>query len=400
MENILLNRTKLISALDKIDPEEFYSDAFEVIKNKIIIPIKQNKLNDYLIADDELEKVSFCKGLDSIHNRTKMTIGRYVRRNLDVQYQSLRDGDLNLFAKLLNIQLLSLEQIEKNITFLTGDDIIDFYKNHDSDIHSCMTGHDSYKTRLYALNPDKVSLAVYDNKSRALLWTTDDSNKILDRIYPDDGCFTSFLLEHWAKLKGYKNYDEMEDVSKRFYISLKHDDDVFPYLDTFCHGKKSKKIIKLCNNYFYKQNVLLRCTNGELGNIDICMFCEKTNIHSDFIYYGATTFSKHKFICQKCYSKHTVICDYCHRNSIRNNVYKRGNNKICLICLKQQAKPCTNCGEKLIKSYSKINVNGFDCYLCDNCSMNYYTCSKCNTIRDEEKYPKTIKRNRFYCPDC
>lgn len=400
MENILLNRTRLISALDNLSKESCgYCESvlYDVIENKIIIPIKENRLNDYLIVEDD-EMVSFCKGLKSLRNRSKLSIGRYIRRNLGVDSNDLGDYELDDLVKTIKLNLLSLEQIEKNIVFYTGDDIVDFYKNCDKDIHSCMTGKDSYKTKLYALNPNKVCLAVYDNKSRGLLWTLDKPKKVLDRVYPDDQSFNSTLLKHWAKLKGYYNYEDM-DTDKHFYVSLKHDN-IFPYLDTFFFGKKSKNIIKLCNNRFYKQNAVLDSSSGQLTTIATCMFCKKTNNNNDFRYCGTNSINMYNFVCQSCYDKYTITCNFCNNNSIQNNIYKKGNKKICLYCLKKNAKPCTNCGKKLIKNYIKINVNGFDCCLCDDCSMNYYACSKCNSVRDEEKSPKTIKRNRFYCSEC
>src|SRR5690606_15960865 len=68
---------------------------------------------------------------------------------------------------------------------ITGDALYDGVDTGEFG-RSCMTGgHDG--PRLYAENPDKVAVvAVYRNgypHGRALLWTTDDGEKFLDRIY-------------------------------------------------------------------------------------------------------------------------------------------------------------------------------------------------------------------------
>lgn len=399
MQKIIEGRTRLISALENLNNKYYYLDDFDLIKKDIIIPIKENRLNDYLIACEDGEKVSFCKGLDNINKRISISLGKYIRRNLKVDY--IYEAALDWFVKDIKIKLSSIEDIEKNIVFYTGQEIERFYQDIDkkSKLHSCMTGEDAFKTRLYALNPDKVSLVVYNNVARALLWETDKGSKVLDRIYPDDESFNVFLLKHWANKKGYLDYDSASDSSKHFYISLKHDN-IFPYFDTFYFGKKTRKIIKVCNRSFCKQNVYLQLTDGRAEELVICMFCKKTNIKFDFCYYGENNLSKHRHICNSCAKTCYVDCDYCRLSFIEKDLTAFNSKKICKYCLDKKTKPCDKCSFPLTGSYYKIPIDGIDNYFCENCAIDYYTCFKCDTIKDENIFPKTIKRNNFYCPDC
>ena len=400
MEKIIEGRTKLISALESLDKTRYFKDDLDSINEFIINPIKENRLNDYLIACEDGEKVSFCKGLDNINKRIPISLGKYIRRNLPYVI-GMCEQALDYLVKDIKANLLSIEDIEKNIVFYTGQDIENFYEDvgKRSKLGSCMTGNDAFKTRLYALNPDKVSLVVYSNKARALLWQPDNGPKILDRIYPDDESSNVFVLTNWANKKGYLTYNSTEECNKNFYVTLKHDN-VFPYLDTFYFGKKSRKIIKVCNRSFCKQNVCLQSTHGVAEDIGVCIFCKKTNVKYDFFYYGDNNLNKHRHICRSCAKTCFVNCDSCKSELIEKDLIEFDSKKICKHCLDKQAKPCDKCHSPLFDSYYKIPINGNDNYLCEDCAINYYTCSKCDSIKDENIFPKTIKRNNFYCPDC
>ena len=80
---------------------------------------------------------------------------------------------------------------------------------------------------------------------------------------------------------------------------------------------------------------------------------------------------------------------------IEKDLIEFDSKKICKHCLDKQANPCNKCSASLIDSYYKIPIDGIDNYLCENCAVDYYTCFKCDTIKDENIFPKTIKRMEY-----
>jgi hypothetical protein len=242
--------------------------------------IDNNENNHYLAFANDFEKVTFAKCDEEIYDeskRTKLSLGKYIRRQLNFSDKAFSDTALSFLCNKVKELTFSPSDIEKKITLLSGKDITNFYKN---DKYSCMSGDNSKNTQLYALNPDVVQLAVFNNKIRALLWTTDKGEKILDKIYPRNNGYDA-VIKNWAYDKGYfvanNGYAfspflfNKEPVEKQFKFTLKHNN-VFPYLDTFRYGKIKKDKVYLTN--WHKKG--LHVFSQQDGSASFtCKFCDK-----------------------------------------------------------------------------------------------------------------------------
>ena len=94
----------------------------------------------------------------------------------------------------------NLADEDTHFSFLEGLDIVDFYKKADEKSHSCMTGGHAQKTMLYADNPERVKLLIFDDfVARALVWKDDDGKTLLDRIYPNGGHHIDLYLKYAKK---------------------------------------------------------------------------------------------------------------------------------------------------------------------------------------------------------
>ena len=392
METLLSNRSRLISALDMASVKIIDYHYQTEVDIKIVNLIKDNSLEDYLSASSDPEYIEYSKDKDPSSHRISSSLARYCRRQLKIR--NLPDCVLNKFCNDVKLELCSVDYINKDITLLSGKDILNFYKDLGKchTLKSCMTGPDYYKTELYSLNPDKVNLVNYDNKARALLWTSDNGMKILDRVYPTDGSFHSALLQKWAKEKGYLQNNFLD---KELFITLNHNK-VFPFLDTFYHGKMKRKKIILSNKQFPKQNCILRETNGNCILSNKCSFCKKLDVDDEFIF-----ISGHKHVCQSCIREHFIKCYHCILYHLKKDIIKISKYiEVCKGCFPYYCEKCTNCKKALVKDYYKITIDGFEKHLCEDCSSNYYTCYHCKDQFDQLKHPKTIKRGIFLCQNC
>lgn len=393
MDLLLDSRDKLINAIDfvfeniRIETDLYHYKNY--IKEEILIPIKNDRLGDYLTSTYDPEIVEFRK---SSSHKEISSLARYCRRKLNIK--NIPDFVLEMFCKQVKIQLTSIDSIEKDISIIPGQEIPDYYKElgRISSLRSCMTGESYYKTVIYALNPKKVKLVVFAKKSRALLWTTDDGSIVLDRVYPTDGSYHSELLKKWAKEKGYLQYPS---IDRKLSITLIHNN-VFPFLDTFYNGRLSNNKIKLSNSKLLKQDSYLRATDGSLNFIGKCFFCnESKKPHYEFIP------SIQKYVCGLCMNAILRRCTHCDDFHFEKDLTKINKyTRVCKKCLHFYCKKCTNCKSSLTKDYYKVIINGFEKNLCEECSINYYTCYKCNNHFDQLLNPKAIKHGAFFCKSC
>jgi hypothetical protein len=199
---------------------------------------------------------------------------------------------------------------------LTGENITRAYKIFSStDAHSCMTGDCCQYTELYALNPDKVSLLVFE-QVRALLWKTDDGTVVLDRCYPSGHCKIAILSE-WAASKGYilrNNPDRLDDCdtiklsdNNKYEITLKKNK-FFPYLDTFCYGRfEEKDKVVLTNSKSQKFPVSFHNTDGTYVDNErsFCEMCEEYFRPSRIVYFRGMN------ICEGCRDERVSLCSSC-----------------------------------------------------------------------------------------
>jgi len=254
MSDITLDRAKLIRSLRKAAKrlEGNEAEAF----SRVLDDIRKDTKGHYLsYSQEQPAKVSYASRpehkLDNAQ-RTRTTLGRYIRRHLGVSKDDLPDKTLHEVSREVFAHLVRGIQA---ISTISGDAITEAYRTAVGGV-SCMTGDDHCRyTELYALNPDVVSMVVYgDNQARALLWKTDQEAMVLDRVYPNDGVHVN-VLRNWAAANGYvyccNNSLPDGDVALsdgcQYTVTLKHND-TFPYIDTFCYGDIDGSTVRLSND--------------------------------------------------------------------------------------------------------------------------------------------------------
>ena len=123
---------------------------------------------------------------------------------------------------------------------------------------SCLTGsnlHTQDTLEIFVMNPDKVELCKFlsqdsGDKARALLWTTDTGERVLDRLYPNDSNLMP-LIEDWCVankiIQRANNWlaeasDSIYLKDKKYYevtlsVASHNVETTFPYLDTFAYAE-------------------------------------------------------------------------------------------------------------------------------------------------------------------
>lgn len=290
MEQLLKDRVKLIRAMINASSEGFTPQIKEAIDNKIINKVRKDDVNRFLsLSQDDLLKVSYSTAKEKLEDqakqhkqRTKTSLGRYIRKQLEVDGVALSDSLLTQFCNKTFLHSLPIKEIDANIKFLSGPDISKFYHNQNNKIYSCMTGN-PYLTELYSLNPDKVQLLIYKKELRALLWNCDDGSKVLDKIYPAGHGLMNHLVK-WAIHYGYfhRMYSQMfanstliiKPNDSRYHktVTMKYDH-TFPYLDTFCYGKIIDKNTVQVSTYYNGSGYYNCCFTSTDG----CFSCSRTD---------------------------------------------------------------------------------------------------------------------------
>ncbi|MCK9369380.1 hypothetical protein M0R04_05540 [Candidatus Dojkabacteria bacterium] len=325
------------------------------VANLLLATIEKNP-NSIVFSDRGNEYISY---LTSPVRRASSPLGRYVRRKLGLDVYNIRDSDLNVFVDaVVARRIIKTDNIDTSnfVTLVKGKEIVEKYKEGFGG-ETCMTGHKARFTKMYATNPDKVSLLLFTCgkvKARALVWNTDSGKVVLDRIYPNNGFHVS-VIQDFAKNRGWlcrfdnrpfgqgNQYDiygrkhcQLDGNAYCVTLSLK-DVHYIPYSDTFAYGRikdevltATNKIEKDCTNY-----VQLFNTDGHLEFILKNYVCEMCGyfMPRSAIYVSDTE----SFLCGDCYRKQFKSCSYCGCeintfNQIRNTDYIFVDN-ICY-CMK------------------------------------------------------------------
>lgn len=171
---------------------------------------------------------------------------------MEVSDQSWEDFSNRFVAETKEIDPSTLELVE-------GEAIRTAYHYNSQSVtenigtlaSSCMRYQECQKYfDLYVENPDKVKMLVYRDKDkfvagRALVWTTDDGEIVMDRIYGSDKTVSFF--RRYAQQQGwlYRRHNSYthntsfvtpdgQDVSRKIMLKMKRPEkSYFPYCDTF-----------------------------------------------------------------------------------------------------------------------------------------------------------------------
>jgi hypothetical protein len=376
------------------------------LKNPLKITFFQQPQDDENILEESID----------LKQRAITTLGKYIRRSFikslnekekEKAEKFFTDNFLDYFVKLVNeIIYENIEALDVEIdSEKGGEDLTEAYR--ESEAKSCMSGGKCINMDLLAKNPDKVSLVTYKNEARALLWTTDSGEKVLDRIYPESSKYI-LPLRQWAKDKGYilrNNADGLETG----YIGLSDDKDYtvtldmtdikrFPYLDTFKYGKVIKeeddvKKLVLSNNDEFGE-IEFSQTSGVFpeGEEENCAGCGNIIDEGD---YNIET--EDGTMCGSC-AENYHRCEGCNDIVHMNNMFGLDDSIYCEDCYNAISVQCAGC-EDIINEYSATEVEGN--YYCDDCLENVPRCEECGeymsnhgicpTCLDEEKKSKQLR---------
>lgn len=400
MQKLIEDRNLFLSALKtsvEKDFSTFYSETPIIKKIAEIIETDENK-HFVSLSQDDFKKISYARTSNDIFNsskRVKTSFEKYCRRQLSVHCSSLTDSTLNYLGRQIRIKITPLDILDSKVKLLYGHEISDFYKN--TTISSCMCNHNSFKTAMYALNPGVVQLIVFDESSRALLWTASCGTKIVDRIYPEN-CETSSMLRAWIEKKQYIYRvekgacdDKLIQLSdgKTYSFDLLHDN-VFPYLDTFCYGSIDYKKVTLTNKHFVKC-FTFHSTDGEYLGEETCSACHEDIDDGDELCYEGETY------CRCCYEDRFCSCYSCDETYPIDDMFQGFRSRMyCEDCFKDKFFHCEECGDlHLVDDGEPVN----DCYYCQDCiKEKCFECYECEEffLNSEEN---TID-NQSYCEKC
>lgn len=287
---------------------------------------------------------------------------------------------------------------ESNFSIVTGDAIEECYRE-DFGNSSCMTGEMAECVRIYANNPDKVALLLHDSdahgRGRALLWTNESGDKLLDRVY--SSCYVSRKYHMWAQKYGVPFHETWEDTPE-FSITLKMPDNGFmPYMDTMKNGILSSngKSITL---YSHRPDVPprkhlyhLRCTDGGPFNCigAVCSCCGEM-VREDDCYYTAPG---GETLCASCYGEHVTCCEECGDEIYIEDSRELDYTILCEYCYDSATTTCDRCGDTVSKDEIITTHDGDE--ICECCQRNYEYCSDCG-----EYFHESDLDDDGLCEDC
>lgn len=370
--NIRKDRVILLRAMRKAATASVQWSGYPYIDNilAIIADIKSNHTH-FLSVSQEAGAyfVSYARRAEDKYNnkrRFRTTLGRYIDRNVAYNKKVFVKPILNAYIEAV-LAILGADSIV--VRELKGQDIMDYYANSPSS--SCMTNGNSIKTELYALNPDKVSLLVYD-EIRALAWTCDDGAKVLDRAYPA-GHFKIAILREWAERKGYilrtvsyklvDSYVVALTDGKSHTVTVNRPKRFFPYMDTFAGCNKTDDVNRIIlHNGSNDCDAYLRGTHGEgLHDPRYCRCCRCS------MYILANTEEKthnSNFYCGGCFDTlgKCFSCN-CAVDTARERCFNYEDHTYCHICALSRFKYCTCC-DRFVSNEMAVTVNSQQYAVC------------------------------------
>lgn len=402
---LLKDRVKLIRAmLNYVNNKAWFDIQSSQMLHAIRIIRKDEDKHFLAYSQEEGGKVSYASKpeykYDNVH-RYKTTLGRYLRRQLGITQDALSDRYIERLS--YDVFGILISQNVVPITLAEGQELTDAYE-HEVGGASCMTGSCAKYTELYAENSEKVKLAIYSNgrRARALLWSTDEGKKVLDRIYPNEGSHVTAMQE-WAAANGYvyRPYTGMGDNSlsdgKRYHVTLKATD-YCPYMDTFNHGKYDEydNTIILSNDSHFGGFVLERTDGKPPWSCNCsCSLCGCSLSEDD-----ASQDDSGYYYCDDCWSETYSYCERCGDNYEREDgVHIHDIDEYwCQRCADRHTQQCDECGE--YNQDDSVYTGDTNKTYCESCAEHkgIAQCYGCNEMVEDTVFAE--EEARHYCKDC
>jgi hypothetical protein len=351
----------------------------------IVRAIVQNENKHYLAASvDVAGEVSYASKPERKYDytrRLRTTIGRYIRRNIPIH---VTDYELDVFCRDVVTKMCPIAEY---FTIIKGDDIEQAYGDEVGG-HSCMTGDDCDKVRLYTQNPDVVQMVVFNDRKmtgRALLWTDDEGRQLLDRIYPNDGYHISMFYKY-AEINGWtvRKHNGAPCSGQPFVDDLTHtvyvrppNNELWPYMDSlrFSDSDPEDDKVRLSTSY---GRYCLDSISGGFGDYNGSYYrCEQCGcrVHEDDVY----SVNDYTY-CSDCYCELFTSCSNCGSDCDRDDVtyVESEDGYICESCLDYNYSTCDHCGEYHRTRRLAVTPEG---YSCEHCFDDYWTrCEVCDEV--------------------
>lgn len=360
------------------------------------------------VAKDSDTKVSWAESFDAIYRDDISVHGRGNVRKA-ARFGTFLDKAVHLGALPPDFPIENCTQefgvyalnSTRGVEVLSGEE--GFREAYRSEIGSCMRNTD-YPAEFYGINPDKCSIAVVreDGKiaGRAILWTTDDGSRVLDRCYPNNSRISN-MLRDWAKaqkivVRDNDSLGTQDQYEKIYKITMRHKR-VFPYVDTFAHcddNPYKKEVIVISNDG--DDPCILQQTDGTWYGcrLEICSCCCERYDEDEM-----TRVRGGALVCEGCLSEsYTFIessdtwvpdsdaeeCACCATMNIRSDLEAvHGGDLVCSTCIDEQYTWVPS---------SREYANTSEVCQCDNCHRAFLTE---NMMEGEEEDSES-----FYCSPC
>jgi hypothetical protein len=370
---------------------------------------------------DDPRKISYAPSMDLVDNdrrRRCCAVSRFLKNAGRKAGACFTDTEADRIAYLIGTYFP--DGYDYRFEVVSGMEIVGIYNIDECEagFQSCMTGHSAVKW--YAANPDKVSLLViYSNKSyrgRALLWTTDQGQRVLDRIYPSDKGPQIQAAIEYAKSQGwdYKERQTSEDgelASGRMDYTItmsarepglwvRHDG--FPYIDTFKYTNDNPDCearITLCmegGSWTFDD------TEGDYSpEAARCAACDEA-VREDQEWHDGDD----NVYCYECYhDRYTELCYRLLNGRLFTGWYQRDDTVECCKCSQiiwyehstsldeenycpkcsaEHITSCPSCGDTVLKSAMDANQN-----CCSDCVREKAESSRCNDLT--ERNPSDVQ---------
>lgn len=381
--NRLEKKVDIVRFLSVDDPGYEYFSSTLRSYNAAIAKFKINDEDVYLFVYSIHKDISSMK-------RGEIKVGRFIRALLKKAKVEVNEKDIEDFVTKYKSMIKIKNDSFSRFEIVNKEDIRMWYldSNYESSAGtlggSCMRYSKCQDfLNIYTENPDRVSMIIlrsdkYNDKisGRAILWTSDDGKKIMDRIYTNDHADIDFFI-NYANMNNYhykyaQNYEPMplmlnnvklSNEESSIVITLNTDFRQFPYMDTF----KYKSDGMLTNDYGKDYDTELTDTDGGDGGCDACggsgrYSCEDCGgdgeVSCDECYNGSRS-------CSDCDGDGNINCDNCDGDGYVECVGCEGNG--CDDCNGDGRIDCdaSGCNDGNIECSDCSGEGEFDCDECD-----------------------------------
>lgn len=348
---VAFRRAQLFDAID-IGLKHWDLTGFNHFKDAI--ENERHNLSRYLsISCESPERVSYAQSERHTHDdskRVSCTLQRYLRRNYSESLAGYTNQQLEHCCSILQSQWLP---VDYGFSVVSGDELELVYKVGP---RSCMSGGDSYKVRLWARNPEHISLITLTENGkvtgRCLLWL----GQYFDRVY----CTSSV-----GRLR-FDRYlrDRFQPIPAKLKITLDNDvdNDAYPYADTMRYVERLRTGKIIVRNYNrHSCDGVLNSTCGSYPDSVDCACCGDSCA-------GGGNGTEDGDVCTSCFEQYYVWIEsrdsYVHVDNVCTDIHDEYIRTSDVRCY------CDDCDRAIGEndSYDEVyDDNGHCRNVCENC---------------------------------